>query len=454
MFHGELMPIHPIEFRYNTKEMRELFTEEAKLQNWLDVEAALAKAHAELGNIPKSAAEEIAKKASLDFVKLERMKEIEKEIHHDIMAMVRALDEQCGGEAGNYIHYGATSYDIVDTALALQLKKALNVMESRVIALLKLLLNLCDEHKETLCIGRTHGQHAIPTTFGMKFAVWGAELGRNLTRLREAQNRCLRGKMSGAVGTMASFGEKGFEIQDLVMKYLGLSPVLIANQVVQRDIHAEIIVLLNFIASTADKIAREIRNLQRTEIGEIFEPFVKKQVGSSTMSHKRNPHKSERIVSIARRIKSSLIVAFDNISLEHERDLTNSANERIVIPETFILTDYILSQLISILTGLEFNYDNINKNLDLTQGQVLSEKIMIELVKKGIGRQEAHEILRKAGIASREEGKSIKEILMTEPEVNKLVTVKELDEWLDPRNYIGTAVEQVKKVIKELNHLI
>ncbi len=448
------MPIHPIEFRYNTKEMRELFTEEAKLQNWLDVEAALARAHAELGNIPKSAADEIAKKANLDFVKLERMKEIEKEIHHDIMAMVRALDEQCAGEAGNYIHYGATSYDIVDTALALQLKKALNIMQHRVIELLKLLLNLCEAHKETVCIGRTHGQHAIPTTFGMKFAVWAAELGRNLTRLREAQNRCLRGKMSGAVGTMASFGDKGFEIQDLVMKNLGLAPVLIANQVVQRDVHAEIIVLLNFMASTADKIAREIRNLQRTEIGEIFEPFVKKQVGSSTMSHKRNPHKSERIVSIARRIKSGLIVVFDNISLEHERDLTNSANERIIIPETFILTDYILAQLTSILTGLEFNYENIKRNLDLTRGQILSEKVMIELVKKGIGRQEAHEILRKSGIVSRKEGKSLKEVLTNDPKVNQLVTVKELDEWLDPRNYIGTAVEQVKKVIKELNQLI
>ncbi len=448
------MAIHPIEFRYFTKDMREIFTEHAKLQNWLDVEAALAKAHAEVGNIPKVAAEEIAKKAKIDYVKLERVKQIENEIHHDIMAMVKALDEQCEGDAGNYIHYGATSYDIVDTAIALQLKNALQVLEKSVIELLKVLLNLCEAHKETVCVGRTHGQHAIPTTYGMKFAVWAAEVGRHLERLNEVKERCLRGKMSGAVGTMAGFGEKGFEIQQLVMKFLGLSAVLIANQVVQRDLHAEVIVLLNFITSTTDKIAREIRNLQRTEIGEIFEPFTSKQVGSSTMSHKRNPHKSERIVSIARRIKSSIIIAFDNISLEHERDLTNSANERILIPETFILTDYILHQIISILNGLEFNFGNIKRNLDLTKGQILSEKIMIELVKKGINRQEAHEILRESGIICRKENKTLKEILMKNASVTSLVSLKELEEWLDPKNYIGTAVEQVEKVIKKLKKYV
>jgi adenylosuccinate lyase len=231
---------------------------------------------------------------------------------------------------------------------------------------------------------------------------------------------------------------------------LGLIPTAIANQVIQRDIHAEVIVLLAFIASTADKIAREIRNLQRTEIGEMFEPFSKNQVGSSTMSHKRNPHKSERIVSLTRRIKSNIIVAFDNIALEHERDLTNSANERIIIPESFILTDYILSQLISILKGLEFNSENIRRNLELTHGQIFSEKIMLELVKKGIGRQDAHEILRQAVIESRKEGKSLEEIITKNPTISNLVTVQELSNWLNPRNYIGTAVQQVDKVVEQL----
>jgi adenylosuccinate lyase len=448
------MPIHPIDFRYNTKEMRELFTEEARLQTWLDVEAALAKVHAELGNIPKNAADEIAKKANTNYVKVARVNEIEKEINHDIMAMVRALEEQCSGEAGKYIHYGATSYDIVDTALALQMKRALDVLQNRIKSWLKVLLQLSEDHKETITIGRTHGQHAVPTTFGMKFAVWAAEVSRHLDRLDEMKKRTLQGKMSGAVGTMASFGSKGVEIQNSVMKNLGLLPSLITNQVVQRDIHAEVMVFLSYIASTADKIAREIRNLQRTEISEVFEPFKEKQVGSSTMAQKRNPHQSERIVSLARRIKSNIIVAFDNIALEHERDLTNSANERIIIPEGFILTDYILTQLISILQGLEFNLENIEKNLDLTQGQIFSEEIMIELVKKGIGRQEAHELLRKCGIRSRAEGKHLRDVIIEEPSLSKLISQKELDEWFNPKNYLGTAVEQVEKVIKLLKKYI
>ena len=448
------MPIHPIDFRYNTKEMRELFTEEARLQTWLDVEAALAKVHAELGNIPKNAADEIAKKANTNYVKVARVNEIEKEINHDIMAMVRALEEQCSGEAGKYIHYGATSYDIVDTALALQMKRALDVLQNRIKSWLKVLLQLSEDHKETITIGRTHGQHAVPTTFGMKFAVWAAEVSRHLDRLDEMKKRTLQGKMSGAVGTMASFGSKGVEIQNSVMKNLGLLPSLITNQVVQRDIHAEVMVFLSYIASTADKIAREIRNLQRTEISEVFEPFKEKQVGSSTMAQKRNPHQSERIVSLARRIKSNIIVAFDNIALEHERDLTNSANERIIIPEGFILTDYILTQLISILQGLEFNLENIEKNLDLTQGQIFSEEIMIELVKKGIGRQEAHELLRKCGIRSRAEGKHLRDVIIEEPSLSKLISQKELDEWFNPKNYLGTAVEQVERVIKLLKKYI
>ena len=448
------MPIHPIDFRYNTKEMRELFTEEARLQTWLDVEAALAKVHAELGNIPKNAADEIAKKANTNYVKVARVNEIEKEINHDIMAMVRALEEQCSGEAGKYIHYGATSYDIVDTALALQMKRALDVLQNRIKSWLKVLLKLSEDHKETITIGRTHGQHAVPTTFGMKFAVWAAEVSRHLDRLDEMKKRTLQGKMSGAVGTMASFGSKGVEIQNSVMKNLGLLPSLITNQVVQRDIHAEVMVFLSYIASTADKIAREIRNLQRTEISEVFEPFKEKQVGSPTMAQKRNPHQSERIVSLARRIKSNIIVAFDNIALEHERDLTNSANERIIIPEGFILTDYILTQLISILQGLEFNLENIEKNLDLTQGQIFSEEIMIELVKKGIGRQEAHELLRKCGIRSRAEGKHLRDVIIEEPSLSKLISQKELDEWFNPKNYLGTAVEQVERVIKLLKKYI
>jgi len=226
--------IHPIETRYRT-EMAKIFTEEKKLENWLKVEAALAQVHAELGTIPQNAADEITKKANLDYVKLKRVKEIDKEIHHDLMAMVKSLAEQCEDNAGKYVHLGATSYDIEDTATALQLREALNYLYDSLLDLLKILLRITEEKKNLICIGRTHGQHAIPTTYGMRFGVWAYEISRHLDRVSEIRNRISFGKMSGAVGTMASFNEKGIIIQKNLMNKLDLNPVLIANQVIQRD---------------------------------------------------------------------------------------------------------------------------------------------------------------------------------------------------------------------------
>ena len=444
------MPVHPIEFRYFYPEMKEVFTEESKLQKWLDVEASLAWAHAQLGSIPPEAAEEIARKAKVGIVKLERVKEIERETHHDIMAMVRALTEVCEGDAGNYIHLGATSYDIVDTALALQLRDALRILEDDLLELLRTLLDQAEAHRETICIGRTHGQHALPTTYGMKFVLWAAEVARHLDRLEEARRRILVGKMSGAVGTMASFGSQGFDIQRLTMERLGLEPVMIASQIVQRDRHAELQCLLALVAGTLDKIGREIRNLQRTEIAEVFEPFRRGQVGSSTMPHKRNPHKTERVCGLARVIRSSVTPSLETIALEHERDLSNSSLERITIPEGFILTDYILRQMTSILRGLVFNHENIQRNLDLTLGLCLTERVMLELVRKGVGRQEAHEMLRRLALKCLEERRSLREVMLEDPEASQLVTAEELNEWLTAENYLGTAVEQVDRVVEHL----
>ena len=444
------MPVHPIEYRYFHPKMREIFTEERKLQRWLDVEAALARAHAAVGNIPKEAAEEIERKANVAHVSVERVKEIEKRTRHDVMAMVEALTEACEGEAKKYVHLGATSYDIVDTALALQLRSALEVLEEDLRELMRVLLDLAEEHRETVCIGRTHGQHALPTTYGMKFALWASDVARHVERLREVKKRALVGKMSGAVGTMASFGEKGFEIQRLTMKFLGLSPVPIASQVVQRDRHAEVQCLLALIAGTLEKMAKEIRNLQRTEIAEVFEPFARGQVGSSTMPHKRNPHRCERICGLARVVRALVHPALETIALEHERDLTNSSVERITIPEGFILTDYMLRQMIGVLRGLEFNYENIRRNLEMTLGLCLTERVMMELVKRGMGRQEAHEKLRCLAQRCWREGRSLKSVLLEDEEVMNLASEEELDEWLDPRNYLGTAVEQVERVVRSL----
>jgi adenylosuccinate lyase len=441
--------IHPIETRYRTA-IANLFTEEKKLENWLKVEAALAQVHADLGNIPIKAAEEITKKANLDYVKLERVKEIDKKIHHDLMAMVKSLAEQCENNAGKYVHLGVTSYDIEDTATALQLRDALNFTNDNLLNLLKILITLTEKKKNLICIGRTHGQHAVPTTYGMRIGVWSYEINRHLDRISEIRNRISFGKISGAVGTMASFKEDGIKIQKAVMNKLNLNPVFIANQIIQRDRHAEVIFITALIGQTLSKIAREIRILQRNEIAEIFEPFKADQVGSSTMPHKRNPHKSERICSLAKILKSNVIVALDNVILEDERDITNSASERIVFAENFILLDFMINQMTQILKGLEFDENKIEENLNLTKGACLTEKVMVEMVKKGIGRQEGHELLRKASIRARKENLYMKDILFKDEQIKKNFTKEELEELFDPHKYIGKAVEQVENLVEFL----
>lgn len=443
------MSVHPIEFRYYSTAMRALFTEEAKLQNWLTVEAALARAHASLGHIPRNAAAVIGRNATVAKVRLSRVKQIEAEIHHDLMAMVRALTEACGAKAGKYVHLGATSYDIEDTALALQLGAALDLITRDARALLKTLAALAKRTRTLVCVGRTHGQHAVPTTYGLKFAIYAGEIRRHLDRLAQARRRIRVGKMTGAVGTQASFGPDAPQLQRLVMKALGLTPVMVSNQVIQRDRHAEVVFDLALLAATGEKIAREIRNLQRTEIGEVFESFQKMQVGSSTMPQKRNPHKSERICSLARIIRAQVAPALENIPLEHERDLTNSAAERVIFPEAFILTDYLLHQLDKILRGLDIREQAIQKNLAMTNGLIMCERVMLELVKRGLGRQVAHEILRQAARTAFAANQSLKEILLRDRRVTKIMTAVALDHCLDPASYIGTAATQVDAALRQ-----
>lgn len=443
------MSIHPIEFRYYSDEMRALFTEEARLNNWLKVEAALARAHARLGHIPKSAAAEITRKADTRHVKLARVKAIENEIHHDLMAMVRALTEVCAGTAGRFVHLGATSYDIEDTALALQLSAALKVIRRLTLETRDLLLDWAERTQRLVCVGRTHGQHAVPTTYGLKFAIWACEFQRTLERIDQVMPRLRVGQMTGAVGTQASFGPDAAELQRLVMADLELEPVSVSNQVIQRDRHAEVVFLLALLASAGEKIALEIRNLQRTEIGEIYEPFSASQVGSSTMPQKRNPHKCERICSVSRIIRAQVAPAMENIPLEHERDLTNSAAERVIFPESFVLTDYLLRQLQAVLRGLTMDERRIRRNLELTGGLIMSERVMLGLTAHGLGRQEAHEILRQAAGAAFVSGRTLYEVLLENKQVTAVLSSRELEKLLDPAEYIGTAVAQVKNVLKK-----
>ena len=435
------MAVHPIDYRYGSREMREIFEEETRLQLMLDVEAALSRAHADLNHIPKEAAEEISKKANTRIVKIERVKEIEEETKHDIMAMVKALAEKC--KYGGYVHLGATSNDINDTATALQFKMALNIVLKDLEELKEILKRLTEENIDRVCIGRTHGQHSIPTTYGMKFGIFLDETKRNIERIKRAKEN-IRGKMSGAVGTMASFDD-GINIQKLVGKYLNIKMAEISNQIVQRDIYVEIICSLAILASTLDKIALEIRNLQRTEIMEIAEAFGKKQVGSSTMPHKRNPITSEKICGLARVIYSNVFPALLNNPLWHERDLTNSSCERVIIPETFVLIDEMLKGMKKTLENIVFYPENIEKNLELLKGRNMAEAVMIKLVKKGYDRQKAHELLR---IIAQKEG-DFKENLIKNETVRKYLTEREIEEALNPERYIGSAVEIVRGILKE-----
>jgi len=444
------MPILPIDTgRYGSAEMRRIFDEENRLQKMLDVEAALAWAHGEVGNIPKEDAKKIVEKASTKYVKLSRVKEIENEIRHDVMALVRALAEACG-TSGEYVHLGATSSDMLDTATALQLKEAVDLIEERLNELQSVLLSRTEKHKATIMMGRSHGQHALPTTFGFKSAVWTREVSRHIQRLRDCKERLLAGKISGAVGTQAGLGPKALEIQELVMERLGINAADISTQIVQRDRYAELTCILAILASTLDNIASEIRELQRPEIAEAFEAFEqKKQVGSSTMPHKRNPMISERICGLAKMLRSLVSPALENIPTWHERDLTQSSCERFVIPEECILIDYMLILMIRVLKGLEVDETRMRKNMEITQGRMMSEAVMLALAKKGLGRQKAHELTRELAIKSHNEQRDFKSVLSEDSTVKKLLNKKEIDEVMDPRNYLGTATKQIQQVIEK-----
>ncbi|MCD6446094.1 adenylosuccinate lyase [Candidatus Bathyarchaeota archaeon] len=444
------MPILPIDTgRYGTPEMRRVFEEEYRVQKMLTVEAALAWAHAEVGDISKEDAEKIVAMASLEHVRLSRIKEIEREVKHDVFALVKALAEVCG-PSGAYVHLGATSSDILDTATALQLKEALRLIEEKLNVLEKVLMEKAEKYKDTLIIGRTHGQHAVPTTLGFKFAVWMREISRHIQRIRQVKERVIVGKMSGAVGTQAGLGSHAIKIQELVMKKLGLKPTEVSTQIVQRDRYAELVCLLAIVASTLDKFATEIRQLQRPEIGEVFEPFeVGKQVGSSTMPHKRNPITCERICGLAKIMRSLVFPALENIKTWHERDLTQSSAERFIIPEACIIIDYMLFLMTNIIENLRVDEKRMMKNIDLTKGRVMSEAVMIALTERGFSRQEAHELLRKLTIKSEMEDKHFRDVLLEDETVREKLSVKEIDELLNPANYLGTALEQIDRAIKK-----
>jgi len=440
--------IHPIDYRYGTAEMKFVWSQENRLNRILQTEAALAQAEADMGLIPAEAAETISK--CITSVKAERVDEIEAEIHHDMMAVVVAISEQCRDDAGKWVHFGATSNDILDTATALQMKDAIDILEDKLKILLKVLVTQADAHKNTVCCGRTHGQIGVPTTYGLRFAIWASEISRHLDRLYELTPRITVGQMTGAVGTQAAFGRSGILIQKLTMQHLGIGTVDVSNQIIQRDRHAEFVMWMANTVTTLDKIGIEIRTLQRSEIAEIEESFGKKQVGSSTMPHKRNPIKSEQICGLARIVRAMVEPELLNNTLWDERDLTNSSCERVVFPEACVLTDHIIKLGISVLENLRFYPENIRKNLDLLRGLNMGEAVMIELAKRGVGRQEAHELVRNAAMEAHDTGQYFKQVLLDMPSVSRYLNAGDIENLVNPDKYIGTAVEQVESLVVKL----
>ena len=437
--------------RYGTKEMREIFSEESKLSRWLLVEGTVAQVQGELGIIPKSAADTIKRNANTRRVNPKRVAEIEARIDHDLLALVNALEEASGKKWGKYVHMGVTSYDIEDTATAIAITEAMGVIDKRLVNLEKILLSEAIRWIGLPCAGRTHGQHAVPTTYGMKFALWAYDIYLCIERGRHMRNSTIHGKISGAVGTMAALGDKGYELQERVLKRLNIRPALVSNQVVQRDMVADAVYLCALTSSCIEKIAKEIRNLQRTEIGEVMEPFSATQAGSSTMPHKRNPHRSERLCSIARYLRSSVSVAIENVALEHERDLTNSANERIILPSSFTLLDYSIKEISEILSRLEINADMVKRNLHMLNGVNLAERILLQLVKSGMGREEAYKLTKGAAFSSYEKNVPFSDELLRNSKISGALGSEAIAELTNPENYLGLSDKIVKSAVKDIS---
>ncbi|MCI4331127.1 MAG: adenylosuccinate lyase [Thermoplasmata archaeon] len=439
----------PLEFRYGRPAVRAVFSRGARLARALRVEAALAEAEAEAGMVPAEAAAAISAAVAGQKVSLARVDELEIELRHDVMAITRALAE-VSGPGGAWVHYGATSADITDTALALELKEAASILRQDLTDLTGTLVELAHRHRATAEVGRTHGQYAVPLSFGYKMAVCAAEVFRHRRRLDELLPRLAVGKLSGAVGTGAGFGPHAEAVEAGAMARLGLTADDAPTQVVGRDRIAEFTNLLALIAGTCERLATEVRNLQRTELAEAAEAFdERKQVGSSTMAQKRNPMVSENVTSLARMVRALALPPLENMALWHERDLTNSANERIAVPHAIVLTDDILTKLTGVFRHLEVDPAAMARHLDSSRGSVMTENLMLAMTARGVPRAEAHEILRNL-TRDLVHGTSLAERASASPEVARYFRPGEVEELLDPASYVRAATQKTERIVASI----
>lgn len=415
--------------RYTRKEMGKIWSLENKLKHWLNIEILLCEALAKMEVIPKKALEKIKKKARFS---IKRTLEIEKTTKHDVVAFITNLEEEIGKE-GRYLHFGLTSSDILDTTNAILLREAADLIIRDIEEILKVLREKALIYKDTIMIGRSHGVHAEPITFGLKLAIWYEEMKRNHKRMQEAREIISYGKISGAVGTYAYIDPK---VESYICKKCGLRPASVSSQIIQRDRYAQYFSTLAIIAGTIEKIALEIRHLQRTEVLELEEPFTKGQKGSSAMPHKRNPILCENLCGLARIVRGNAAVALENMSLWHERDISHSSAERIIMPDSTILIDFMLHRLMEVLKGMQVYVEKMKENLNITKGLIFSQGVLLALIKKGLSRKTAYELVQKNAMRVWKERVDLKGLLLKDANIRKHLSEIEIEDIFDLKKHL------------------
>jgi adenylosuccinate lyase len=425
--------------RYTHPEMGNIWSEQRRYETWLDVELAAADTMAEAGIVPADAARELRAKAAFD---VGRIEEIEQTTQHDVIAFTTAVAEHVG-PAARWLHFGLTSSDVVDTAQALQMRQACDLVVKNIATAMEAVRGRAEEHRRTPMIGRTHGVHAEPMTFGVKLALWYAELQRDLDRVLRARDTVAVGKISGAVGTFAHLDPS---IEARVCERLGLQPAPVSSQVIQRDRHAELLCALAITAASLEKFALEIRGLQKTEIGEVEEPFGKGQKGSSAMPHKRNPVGCEQITGLARLVRANAMAALENVALWHERDISHSSVERVILPDSFIALDHMLRRFTRIVRGMVVYPDRMKENLDRSRGVVFSGTVLLELARRGISREQAYEWVQRNAMRSFHEKRDFKQLLLADADVTNVLTAAEIEKAFD----LGDQMRNVDSIFERV----
>ena len=447
------MAILPIDNgRYGTKEMMDIFSEQKKVNYQLEIEGAAAISQSEIGIIPKTVGKTIHNVAMSGKITVKRIKELEAKSDHDTAALVESLSEKCTKDARPWIHYGLTSNDLVDTSNSMQMRDALQIIESKVAKMALLLAKRAVQHGKIPAVGRTHGQHASIISFGLKFANWAAEMAKHVERIEEIKKRVLICKTLGVVGTGSLMGAKSLEVQKRVAKRLNLFPADVTTQIIPRERYAEYVFELALIGATLEKIAVEIRNLQRTEIGEVAEQFKKGQMGSSAVPVKRNPIKSERVSSLSKILRSQIAITFENIPLWHERDLSNSANERFVLPTAAILVDEMLETMIKIISNLMVNEEKIVDNLYITRGQIFAEFVLEALIKKGVPRFIAYRDVQRVAFEAKDKEIQYIDAIKKDKAFSTKLTKKEIESIFSPEKHLGASpliISNVNKLVQE-----